>query len=117
MGNARMLSQAARSTGFAVHGGINAPYIWVETQPGKTSWQTFDWMFRELNVVITPGSGFGSRGDGFFRTSAFNSRAKAGEAPRRLRETSSNQKQISATHPPPLRTGPAGPNSRRSRSE
>jgi LL-diaminopimelate aminotransferase len=88
MGNARILSEAARAAGFAVHGGTNAPYIWVETRSGKTSWQTFDWMLRELNVVITPGSGFGSRGEGFFRVSAFNSRANAEEVARRLRNAS-----------------------------
>jgi Aspartate/tyrosine/aromatic aminotransferase len=66
MGNARILSEGARAAGFAVHGGTNAPYIWVETRPGQTSWQTFDWMLRKLNVVITPGSGFGSRGKASF---------------------------------------------------
>ena len=88
MGNARILSEGARAAGFAVHGGTNAPYIWVETRPGQTSWQTFDWMLRKLNVVITPGSGFGSRGEGFFRVSAFNSRANAVEVARRLRDAS-----------------------------
>jgi LL-diaminopimelate aminotransferase len=90
MGNARILSEAACAAGFAVHGGTDAPYIWVETQPGQTSWQTFDWMLRELNVVITPGSGFGSRGEGFFRVSAFNSRANAEEVARRLRDAGPN---------------------------
>jgi LL-diaminopimelate aminotransferase len=88
MGNAQILSEGARAAGFTVHGGTNAPYIWVETRPGQTSWQTFDWMLRELNVVITPGSGFGSRGEGFFRVSAFNSRANAEEVARRLRKAS-----------------------------
>jgi len=88
MGNARILSEGARAAGFAVHGGTNAPYIWVETRPGQTSWQTFDWMLRELNVVITPGSGFGLRGEGFFRVSAFNSRPNAVEVARRLRDAS-----------------------------
>ncbi len=84
MGNAEILSAGARAAGFAVHGGKNAPYIWVETRPGKTSWETFDWMLRELNVVITPGSGFGSKGEGYFRISAFNNRANAEEVARRL---------------------------------
>jgi LL-diaminopimelate aminotransferase len=88
MGNARILSEGARAAGFAVHGGTNAPYIWVETRPGQTSWQTFDWMLRTLNVVITPGSGFGSRGEGFFRVSAFNSRPNAVEVAQRLRDAS-----------------------------
>jgi LL-diaminopimelate aminotransferase len=82
--NARILREAAQSAGLTAHGGTNAPYVWVETPPGRTSWQTFDWMLRELNVVITPGSGFGSRGEGFFRISAFNSRSNAEEVARRL---------------------------------
>jgi LL-diaminopimelate aminotransferase len=87
MGNARILREGAQNAGLTVHGGTNAPYIWVETPSGKTSWQTFDWMSRELNVVITPGSGFGSRGEGFFRISAFNNRSNAEEVARRLRES------------------------------
>jgi LL-diaminopimelate aminotransferase len=88
MANARILREAAHAAGFAVHGGRNAPYIWVETRPGQTSWQTFDWMLSELNVVVTPGSGFGSKGEGFFRVSAFNSRANVEEVARRLRGAS-----------------------------
>jgi len=88
LASAAEVGEGARAAGFAVHGGTNAPYIWVETRPGQTSWQTFDWMLRKLNVVITPGSGFGSRGESFFRVSAFNSRANAVEVARRLRDAS-----------------------------
>ena len=84
MGNARILREAAARVGLQVYGGVNAPYIWVETLPGLTSWQMFDRMLKELNVVITPGSGFGSCGEGFIRISAFNSRENANEAARRL---------------------------------
>ena len=84
MGNARLLRDAAARAGLAVYGGINAPYIWVKTLPGLTSWQMFDRMIQELNIVVTPGSGFGSCGEGFFRISAFNSRENAEEAARRL---------------------------------
>lgn len=84
MGNARILREAAASAGLRVYGGVNAPYIWVSTVPGLTSWQMFDRMLEELNVVITPGSGFGSCGEGFVRISAFNSRENANEAARRL---------------------------------
>jgi len=84
MGNARILSEAARRAGLAVYGGKNAPYIWVGTPAGLTSWQMFDRMLQELNVVITPGSGFGPEGEGYFRISAFNSRANAEEVARRL---------------------------------
>jgi LL-diaminopimelate aminotransferase len=86
MGNARILSGAATGAGLQVFGGVNAPYIWVKTSAGLTSWQMFDRMLRELNVVITPGSGFGSEGEGYIRISAFNSRANAEEVARRLQK-------------------------------
>ncbi len=75
MGNAAILREAARAVGLRVYGGENAPYIWVSTPEGTTSWQMFDRMLEEANVVITPGSGFGAMGEGWFRISAFNSRA------------------------------------------
>ena len=84
MGNARILREAVEGAGLKVYGGVNAPYIWVETPGGLTSWQMFDRMLNELNVVITPGSGFGACGEGFFRISAFNSRENAEEVGRRL---------------------------------
>lgn len=84
MGNARILREAAGRIGLQVYGGTNAPYIWVSTLPGLTSWQMFDRMLKELNVVITPGSGFGSCGEGFIRISAFNSRENANEVAERL---------------------------------
>ncbi len=84
MGNARILREAVEGAGLKVYGGVNAPYIWVETPSGLTSWQMFDRMLNELNVVITPGSGFGGCGEGFFRISAFNSRENAEEVGRRL---------------------------------
>ena len=86
MGNARILREAAQRGGLKVDGGVNAPYIWVETPSGVTSWEMFDRMLEKLNVVITPGSGFGSCGEEYFRISAFNSRANAEEAARRLAE-------------------------------
>ena len=85
MGNARVLREAAERAGLRVYGGVNAPYIWVETPPGVTSWQMFDRMLEKLNIVITPGSGFGSCGERFFRISAFNSRETAEDAARRLK--------------------------------
>ncbi len=84
MGNARILRTAAAEAGMTAFGGINAPYIWVKTPDGLTSWQMFDRMLRDLNVVITPGSGFGAQGEGYFRISAFNSRDNAEEVARRL---------------------------------
>jgi len=84
MGNAKLLVQACKDAGLAVYGGVNAPYVWVQTPGGLTSWQMFDKMLNEANVVITPGSGFGSAGEGYFRISAFNSRANVEEVCRRI---------------------------------
>jgi LL-diaminopimelate aminotransferase len=84
MGNAKLLRDAAADVGLDVFGGVNAPYLWVRTPNGLTSWQLFDRMLRQLNVVVTPGSGFGAKGEGYFRISAFNSRAKAEEVARRF---------------------------------
>lgn len=84
MGNAKLLRDAAADVGLDIFGGVNAPYLWVRTPNGLTSWQLFDRMLHELNVVVTPGSGFGAKGEGYFRISAFNSRAKAEEVARRF---------------------------------
>ena len=84
MGNAKVLVAGAKAAGLTVHGGVNAPYIWAETPKGVTSWGAFDRILNDANVVITPGSGFGSKGEGYFRISAFNSRANAEEVARRL---------------------------------
>jgi LL-diaminopimelate aminotransferase len=84
MGNAKILVAGAKEAGHRVFGGVNAPYIWVDAPKGHTSWQAFDRILNESNVVITPGSGFGSNGEGWFRVSGFNSRANAEEVSRRL---------------------------------
>ena len=86
MGNAKILRSAAATVGVDVFGGVNAPYIWVKTPQGLTSWEVFDRMLQELNVVITPGAGFGAQGEGYVRISAFNSRENAEEVARRLRK-------------------------------
>ncbi len=84
MGNAHILREACAAIGLDVFGGMNAPYIWVNTPPGIGSWDMFDIMLEDANIVVTPGAGFGSAGEGFFRISAFNSRANAEEAARRI---------------------------------
>jgi LL-diaminopimelate aminotransferase len=86
MGNAKILRDAAENAGLDVFGGVNAPYIWVKTPKGLTSWQMFDRVLQELNVVITPGAGFGAQGEGYIRISAFNSRENAKEVARRLQK-------------------------------
>jgi LL-diaminopimelate aminotransferase len=84
LGNARILREAARKAGWSTWGGVNAPYIWVKCPGRLNSWQMFDKMLGEANVVITPGAGFGAAGEGYFRISAFNSRANAEEVARRI---------------------------------
>ena len=86
MGNAKLLREAVMEAGLPVFGGENAPYVWVGCPAGLTSWDMFDKMLGEAQVVITPGSGFGSGGEGYFRISAFNSRANVEEVCRRLIE-------------------------------
>lgn len=86
MGNAKVLLAGAKAAGLTVYGGTNAPYLWAQTPRGVTSWQAFDKMLHEAKVVITPGSGFGSKGEGYFRISAFNSRANAEEVARRVQD-------------------------------
>ena len=85
MGNAKLLRDACREIGLQVYGGGNAPYVWVACPEGLTSWDMFDKMLHEASVVITPGSGFGAAGEGYFRISAFNSRANVKEVCARLK--------------------------------
>jgi LL-diaminopimelate aminotransferase len=86
MGNAALLVKACKKAKLKVYGGANAPYVWVRCPEGVSSWEMFDKMLKEANVVITPGSGFGSAGEGYFRISAFNSRANVEEVCRRIAE-------------------------------
>ncbi|MEM6278806.1 MAG: LL-diaminopimelate aminotransferase [Verrucomicrobiota bacterium] len=86
MGNAKLLREACASIGLPVYGGVNAPYVWVGCPEGVGSWDMFDRMLEEAQVVITPGAGFGAAGDGYFRISAFNSRENVEEVCRRIVE-------------------------------
>jgi LL-diaminopimelate aminotransferase len=86
MGNAAILTAALRSTGLEVFGGTNAPYVWVAAPDGYSSWQVFDKLLHDIQIVVTPGSGFGAQGEGYFRVSAFNSGQNAREAARRFQE-------------------------------
>ncbi len=84
MDNAKILREAAAEAGLEVFGGTNAPYIWLKTPNGAQSWDIFDRVLNEAAVVITPGAGFGNAGEGYFRISAFNSRANAEEVAERI---------------------------------
>jgi len=87
MENARLLREGLESVGISVYGGVNAPYVWLKTPGGLTSWQFFDKLLSETHLVGTPGSGFGASGEGYFRLSAFNSRTKVEEAVDRLKSS------------------------------
>ena len=73
MNNAKVIYQGLKDAGYNVSGGVNAPYIWLETPAGMTSWQFFDHLLEKAGVVGTPGSGFGPSGEGYFRLTAFGS--------------------------------------------
>jgi LL-diaminopimelate aminotransferase len=85
LGNAKLLREACIDLGLEVYGGINAPYVWVACPKGISSWEMFDRMLNDSNVVITPGAGFGAAGEGYFRISAFNSRANVEEVCKRMK--------------------------------
>jgi LL-diaminopimelate aminotransferase len=84
--NAKLIRDGLTSIGLKTYGGVNAPYVWAKTPNGMTSWDAFDLILNKANVVVTPGSGFGISGEGYFRVSAFNSRDNVHEALRRLKE-------------------------------
>jgi LL-diaminopimelate aminotransferase len=85
MENARLLREGLGAAGFTIFGGVHAPYIWIRTANGASSWEFFDRLLREAQIVGTPGAGFGPAGEGYFRLSAFNSRANIEEAIGRIR--------------------------------
>ncbi|MEA5534345.1 LL-diaminopimelate aminotransferase [Crocosphaera sp. XPORK-15E] len=82
--NAKIICNQLTAAGFEVYGGVNAPYIWLKTPNNLSSWDFFDKLLQTTNVVGTPGSGFGAAGEGYFRISAFNSRANVEEAMKRI---------------------------------
>jgi LL-diaminopimelate aminotransferase len=83
--NARLLREGLQAVGIDVYGGVNAPYIWLKTPGGFSSWEFFDRLLQQGHLVGTPGSGFGAAGEGYFRLSAFNSRANVEEAVERFK--------------------------------
>ena len=85
MENARIIREGMKEAGLTVYGGVNAPYIWLKTPNGLSSWDFFDKLLTECNVVGTPGSGFGPSGEGFFRLSAFGNRDNVEEAVERIK--------------------------------
>lgn len=86
MENASVMRHNLLEAGYKVFGGINAPYIWCKAGNHIKSWDLFDKLLHEANVVGTPGSGFGPSGEGYFRFSAFASREHVVEAMERIRK-------------------------------
>lgn len=85
MNNARYIYNGLKEAGYTVSGGVNAPYIWLKTPRGMTSWEFFDYLLEKVNVVGTPGSGFGPSGESYFRLTAFGSYENTVEAMERIK--------------------------------
>ncbi len=85
MENAMIIREGLKNAGYKVFGGINAPYIWMKTPNNLSSWDFFDKLMKEANVVGTPGAGFGANGEGYFRLTAFGTRENTIEALERIK--------------------------------
>ena len=88
--NARIIKEGLEEAGYQVYGAVNSPYIWLKTPDGMTSWQFFDYLLETVQIVGTPGSGFGPSGEGYFRLTAFGDRANSLEAVERLKKLKNN---------------------------
>ncbi len=84
--NARIINEGLTSLGITTYGSDNAPYVWLKTPNGLSSWEFFDKLLNECHVVGTPGSGFGPAGEGFFRLSAFGHRTNVEKAVQSIKE-------------------------------
>lgn len=82
--NAKIIREGLLKAGYTIFGGVNAPYVWVKAPLGMGSWEYFDYLLKEKNIVTTPGAGFGASGEGYVRFSAFGSRENTIEAMTRL---------------------------------
>ena len=85
MNNARVIREGLQEAGYTVYGGVNAPYIWLKTPDGLSSWEFFDRLLETVQIVGTPGSGFGPSGEGYFRLTAFGTYENTVEAIGRIR--------------------------------
>lgn len=85
MKNARTIKDGLAAAGYTVFGGVNAPYIWLKTPDNMSSWDFFDYLLENVNIVGTPGSGFGPSGEGYFRLTAFGSYENTIEALERIK--------------------------------
>ncbi len=87
MNNAKIIREGLKSAGYDTYGGVNAPYIWMKTPHGMSSWDFFDYLLQKAGVVGTPGSGFGPHGEGYFRLTAFGDTENTKEAVERIIRT------------------------------
>ena len=85
MNNAKIIKEGLKDAGYTVFGGVSAPYIWLETPDKMPSWDFFDFLLKNANVVGTPGSGFGPSGEGYFRLTAFGSHENTLKAIERIK--------------------------------
>ena len=86
MHNASIIREGLKEAGYTVYGGVNAPYIWLKTPDGLSSWDFFDRLLETVQIVGTPGSGFGPNGEGFFRLTAFGTKENTEAAMARIKE-------------------------------
>ena len=82
--NAKIIKEGLEKAGFTTYGGVNSPYIWLQVPKNMTSWEFFDKLLEEVNIVGTPGSGFGPHGEGYFRLTAFGTKENSIEAIKRI---------------------------------
>ena len=83
--NAKIIKEGLEEAGFTTYGGVNSPYIWLQVPQGMTSWEFFDKLLEEVNIVGTPGSGFGPHGEGYFSLTAFGTRENTIKAMERIK--------------------------------
>lgn len=90
--NAKIIKEGLEEAGFTVYGGVNSPYVWLKVPEGMTSWEFFDKLLEEANVVGTPGSGFGAHGEGYFRLTAFGTKENTIEAIEKIKKLANKLK-------------------------
>ena len=88
--NAKIIKDGLEKAGFEVYGAINSPYIWLKVPEGMNSWEFFDKLLEEVNIVGTPGSGFGPHGEGYFRLTASGKKEDTIEAVERIKKLKVN---------------------------
>lgn len=84
--NAKIIKQGLEEAGYTVYGGVNSPYVWLQLPNGMKSWEFFDKLLEEANVVGTPGVGFGPSGEGYFRLTGFGTKENTQEAIERIKK-------------------------------